>query len=204
MTKPNEPEALEPFQREERYIVIKRRNLSPAQERVIHNQLSAIEVRTTECVVVESDWPEYETVWSMIEARCTGAQPVADAGGVTDADREAADEISVALLQCVSPDTDLTHFRLSVADLFTRYRLQSVAAAITAKDAEIDRLTKERDAIADAASAVLWRYSNRPAEIDDRALWEPLAVLLGRNIAARAALSEAREAGDSLAARDRV
>jgi hypothetical protein len=57
------------------------------------------------------------------------SQPVADAGGVTETDREAADAISVALLQCVPPDIDLTHFRLSVAGLFVRHRLQSVAAA---------------------------------------------------------------------------
>ena len=29
-----------------------------------------------ECVVVESDWPEYEPTWKAIEARVTGAQPV--------------------------------------------------------------------------------------------------------------------------------
>ena len=28
-----------------------------------------------ECVVVESDWPEYESTWRAIEARVTGAQP---------------------------------------------------------------------------------------------------------------------------------
>ena len=28
-----------------------------------------------ECVVVESDWPEYEPTWKAIEARVTGAQP---------------------------------------------------------------------------------------------------------------------------------
>lgn len=28
-----------------------------------------------DCVVVESDWPEYEPTWNAIEARVTGAQP---------------------------------------------------------------------------------------------------------------------------------
>lgn len=28
-----------------------------------------------ECVIVESDWPEYEPTWKAIEARVTGAQP---------------------------------------------------------------------------------------------------------------------------------
>jgi len=27
------------------------------------------------CVVVESDWPEYEPTWSAIEARCNGVRP---------------------------------------------------------------------------------------------------------------------------------
>lgn len=76
------------------------------------------------------------------------AQPVADAGGVTDADREAADAISVALLQCVPPDTDLTHFRLSVADLFARHRLQSVAAATANLQNRIDELTNEAEIFA--------------------------------------------------------
>ncbi|OAH36967.1 hypothetical protein AX777_18180 [Sphingobium yanoikuyae] len=53
---------------------------------------------------------------------------------MTQADREAADAISVSLLQCVPPDIDLTHFRLSVADLFSRHRLQSVAAATAASE----------------------------------------------------------------------
>ncbi|WP_155738154.1 hypothetical protein [Sphingobium yanoikuyae] len=70
------------------------------------------------------------------EAECSTViqRTVADAGGVTQADREAADAISVSLLQCVPPDIDLTHFRLSVADLFSRHRLQSVAAATAASE----------------------------------------------------------------------
>ena len=27
--------------------------------------------KSLECVVVESDWPEYEKVWDMIEERCS-------------------------------------------------------------------------------------------------------------------------------------
>lgn len=66
------------FKREERFIVIKRKHLS-AESRV-HDSLEQ-ELRvwldkhlipTSECVVVESDWPEYETVWSMIAARVEG------------------------------------------------------------------------------------------------------------------------------------
>ncbi|WP_068090942.1 hypothetical protein [Novosphingobium rosa] len=63
------------FRREDRYIVIKRKHLTPFKERAIRDQLAALEVSTVECVAVESDWPEYETVWGMIEARVTGKQP---------------------------------------------------------------------------------------------------------------------------------
>lgn len=43
------------FEREERYQVIKLKTGKPV-----------------DCVVVESDWPEYEIVWQMIEARVSG------------------------------------------------------------------------------------------------------------------------------------
>lgn len=62
------------FQREERYIVIKRKGLEAYKEEDIRELLADHLVDTVECVVVESDWPEYEVVWGMIETRCTGEQ----------------------------------------------------------------------------------------------------------------------------------
>lgn len=64
----------ETFQREERYIVIKRKGLEAYKEDDIRKLLADHMVETVECVVVESDWPEYEVVWGMIEARCTEKQ----------------------------------------------------------------------------------------------------------------------------------
>lgn len=58
--------------REDRFIVLKRKHLSPVQERELRSYFREQDVPTTECLVVESDWPEYETVWKMIEARITG------------------------------------------------------------------------------------------------------------------------------------
>jgi hypothetical protein len=57
------------FEREERFIVVKRRHLSPEQETNLRRFMSHQRIQTVECVVVESDWPEYETVWGMIEQR---------------------------------------------------------------------------------------------------------------------------------------
>ena len=71
------------FSRDDRYIVFKTSDLG--------NSLKGDEIRRLareyaeqrilrgkpplECVVVESDWPEYEPTWRAIEARVTGAQP---------------------------------------------------------------------------------------------------------------------------------
>ncbi|GBL59221.1 hypothetical protein PCLA_13f0067 [Pseudomonas citronellolis] len=73
----------ETFKRENRYIVIKRKDLAlvpVAYRRHLVEPLGSLmsHIPHRECVVVESDWPEYETVWRMIEARVTGeslAQP---------------------------------------------------------------------------------------------------------------------------------
>jgi len=63
------------FEREERYIVIKRKHLSGRQEAALRSRLYGEHIPLIECVVVEHDWPEYEPVWQMIEARMTGTAP---------------------------------------------------------------------------------------------------------------------------------
>lgn len=61
------------FKREERYIVIKRKDLRLVSvENILRRILADNDIPTRECVVVESDWPEYEIVWGLIEARMTG------------------------------------------------------------------------------------------------------------------------------------
>lgn len=64
-----------PFQREERYVVIKVSKMHPHPAfRAKH--LNALkrehEDALIDCVVVERDWPEYEPTWAAIEARVTG------------------------------------------------------------------------------------------------------------------------------------
>ena len=60
------------FKRENRYIVIKRKRLSSETEEALYDFLEAEGIQTVECVVIESDWPEYETVWGLIQDRCNG------------------------------------------------------------------------------------------------------------------------------------
>jgi len=68
------------FHREDRYIVIKHKdlgNVPVAYREHLVRPLFALQAHlpVRECVIVESDWPEYETVWQMIEARVTGVTP---------------------------------------------------------------------------------------------------------------------------------
>ena len=68
------------FKREERYVVIKIKDLefnSPSgdknkRSKELGEWISRNSLRTRECVVVESDWPEYHRVWAMIEHRMAG------------------------------------------------------------------------------------------------------------------------------------
>jgi hypothetical protein len=60
------------FKREERYIVIKRKHLDPETERMLRDEMTNLGVSPIDCAVIEPDWPEYEVVWRMIEARFGG------------------------------------------------------------------------------------------------------------------------------------
>lgn len=69
----------ETFKREDRYFVIKRTDLVAADKAgkvapAIFDAISAIGdiLPHRDCLVIESDWPEYDTAWRMIEARVTG------------------------------------------------------------------------------------------------------------------------------------
>lgn len=73
----------EEFRREERYIVIKRKHLQPRQLEALAAYIQSLRIRPIEAVVVESDWPEYETVWNMIENRFTGAASTVTTGKIS-------------------------------------------------------------------------------------------------------------------------
>ena len=61
------------FEREDRYAVFKFSDMDEAQMRILQDTICRLPRR--ECVVVESDWPEYGPVWQMIEDRVKGKQP---------------------------------------------------------------------------------------------------------------------------------
>jgi len=74
------------FQREERYLVFKLADVENdffpseiSQLLRLHETQQSMRKQSgkppLDCVVVESDWPEYEPTWRAIEARMSGHQP---------------------------------------------------------------------------------------------------------------------------------
>lgn len=62
------------FKREERYTVIKHNQLTDKQKQYLKDCIFGEGIPTVECLVIESDWPEHEPVWSMLEKRSTEQQ----------------------------------------------------------------------------------------------------------------------------------
>lgn len=60
------------FKREIRYTVIKHNQLTESQMNYLKGCIFGEGIPTVEAVVVESDWPEYQPVWKMIEDRVSG------------------------------------------------------------------------------------------------------------------------------------
>lgn len=93
------------FQRQRRYLVFKitdlykpgmaevRSTLEELCTQIDQSRRSAAK-NPLECLVIESDWPEYETAWKMIEERCTGKPLTCDASA---ADRLAALELQLRI-----------------------------------------------------------------------------------------------------------
>ena len=193
-TKPNEPEGLEPCP------------FCGGEANIERSTFSTVQARCAECVCGTGLYAGDKigrqnaiAAWN----RRAAAKPVADAGGVTTADKKLLGHI-VSWVHCPA-----IMGVEQVERMISAHRLQSVAAATAAKDAEIARLREaltyfanrptvaeviegKHDPMPDTVEARIEEMGRRKREHDE-------AILQ-----ARAALSEAREAGDSLAARDRV
>lgn len=91
---PTENKPVDPFRREDRYNVIKSTDLDrlPRAEKLgvngflrrIHESVLKQGSPARSFLVIESDWPEYEPAWRMIERRMTG-QPAVTAAEELDA-----------------------------------------------------------------------------------------------------------------------
>lgn len=56
------------FEREERYIVIKIKDLDELSYTAVQNFLVREYISTREAVVIESHWPIYDAVWDMVKS----------------------------------------------------------------------------------------------------------------------------------------
>lgn len=55
------------FKREERYIVVKLKDINDVETKALRDFLESWELPTVACVVVEPHWPIYESVWAMVK-----------------------------------------------------------------------------------------------------------------------------------------
>jgi hypothetical protein len=66
-------ETMSDFQREERYVVFKLRDLVETEKDAVLRLANSINAQEIECVIVESDWPNYEHTWQTIERVSDGS-----------------------------------------------------------------------------------------------------------------------------------
>lgn len=81
------------IKREERYIVVKLKHLEDVSVAALREYLQEWQIPTQECVVVESDWPNYEMVWKSIQrvSDTTYSDPYAEIEQLTVALKKVSD-----------------------------------------------------------------------------------------------------------------
>jgi len=55
------------FEREERYVVFKIKDLTDEQMALVDQLRETRGLPTVQCVVIEHDWPIYERAWALVE-----------------------------------------------------------------------------------------------------------------------------------------
>ena len=134
------------FNREERYIVFKlsdvEEHFTPGEKQQLARLVEVQRAGREEagkpllrCVVVESDWPEYESTWRAIEDRVAGAQNVPTALLVAVADLIAQMEIVSRVGFVDTPDDKDSCAAFCVAEgswLELMSAVESLASALAA------------------------------------------------------------------------
>lgn len=218
------------FHREDRYIVIKHKdlgNVPVAYREHLVRPLFALQAHlpVRECVVVESDWPEYETVWRMIEARVTAVTP---AGVETSIQaKRVSDSPAERLAQCRSGDLASAgggvdfgidgrsvHVSQEAYSIFLareqmlKERVSALQQRLTITDQRVDDLEKDKQRL-DALETNFWdvRHNSAPladtgdytggVEIVGRWMDKPHERVIGEdyNESLRAAIDQAMTAG---------
>lgn len=132
------------FVREGRYIVVKPDCEDSLRTERLRNYIEEMCFHTPDCVVVEADWPEYEPVWKMIEARVAGKPSELDAARAT--------------IEHLRNDLDGT--RTHASDL--RLKINNQKSTIARLEARITQLESE----AEFAAATYQAARDRIAELE--------------------------------------
>lgn len=168
------------FQREDRYVVLKRKHLANLPNDVQYRLKPALDeaaqlMPAMECVVVESDWPEYPVVWRMIEARMTGASLQV---GVPDALREAVEYLDGNNLN-----------RIASGSVLHRAMSDALAAAPAAQPAaeqsapgEVAPEWEDKTHLVSVIKAVVGRERMRPQRLTDDAVAEAIYKAIGEHL----------------------
>ncbi len=191
------------FKREERYYVIKLSDfhrLNLGQQRAIEGVLKDLTYlreragkQSLECLVIESDWPEYEPAWKMIEDRMTGRPTNEGQDGLTDSivDRIIEDagiphrgEYSYALAQAIARHLSSNQatpagegVELPIFGTVQTVQGQTAYVLILDREAKIPAYAK----LADHATATA-EIAKRDAEIEiQRAALKNIRLFAARN-----------------------
>ena len=167
---PTENKPAEPFQREDRYIVIKRSDMDklPADVRrnfsgrcrKFYEQMLIAGAPARSFLVVESDWPEYEPAWKMIERRMTG-QPAVTAAEELEAVLHWRNKHVIAVRE-----RDALQERLNAAD----QRIDELERGHGQQVAYV--LTRDGDVCYEADDGIV--ISNTPGDETDLYKWRPV------------------------------
>jgi len=193
------------FKREDRYIVIKRSDVDNFWRDNVREQFMAalkrlnehhVRIPQRQYVVVESDWPEYETVWRMIEARMTGA-PVPPVGGELEI-RKIVTESLLGMISAVvsaTPPADqpLPDFIQSPIDR----AVTRIVAHVTRLHADLGRLDSFKTAYSEWMEKTEWVQATVRDLGKHRAdvIFEQFHALQSELIKARQAASEVKRIG---------
>ena len=149
----------EVFKREERYIVIKHSDISGFWREDVREQFFAalerlnehhVRIPQRQFLVIESDWPEYEPAWQMIEDRVAGRPSTASAFLALLAERNA---LAFLLKRFVDGEHDQDenqaerHMYHDEAQTLLAYLGGQVQGYTLVPDDALRALTAERDAL---------------------------------------------------------
>jgi|GEM_PF-5528652 len=177
------------FQREDRYIVIKRKDLEKvpaAYRKDLLDPLPWLQVHLPrrEFLVIESDWPEYEPVWAMVQARMTRA-PVPLAGGEPEVLAWRAHGFNFSTEAMAHDYNKWAEEKQPVQYLVDRAnltRLQAENAALQQRlnvaDQQVDDLQKDKERL-DSLEANYWDVRHHSSALGDTGDYTSCVEIVG-------------------------